>query len=140
MLGQQKSRRQVELLFSRGSVEVWQARWPGIDETADAALEVGGDASRRVVLERRLAANGRLEAEVRATTPVAAALATSIVCPDTTKPVVLMVDGAILSTASPDADGKLAFYDMGNEDDVRVIGALADGDVLPSDFAVTIEP
>jgi len=140
LLGQQKSRRQVELLFSLGSVEVWQARWLGIGETADAAVEVGGDASRRVVLERRLAASGQLGPQVRTPTPLTAALATSIVCPDTSLPVVLLVDSLALSTASSDADGKLVFHDVGNEDDVRVIAALASGGVLPSDFAVTIKP
>jgi hypothetical protein len=44
LLGQPKSRRQVELLFSRGRVEIWQGRWTGSGQTPDsgAAVEVGG--------------------------------------------------------------------------------------------------
>jgi hypothetical protein len=149
LLGQAKSRRQVDLLFSRGSVEVWQGRWIGIGESTDAAVgpggpcrtvEVGGDAARRVVLEHLLAANEQIAAEVLTTTPLAAALATSVALPDNRGPAILVVDCIAMSATSSDPDGKLVFQDMGNEDDVRVIVALAGGGVLPTDFGITIKP
>jgi hypothetical protein len=140
LLGQTKSRRQVELLFSRGKVEVWQGRWAGIDESTDAVVEVGGDAARRVALEHRLASNEQLAAEVRATTPLAAALVTSVALPDDHGPVILVVDSTAVSVASSGTDGKLAFQDIGNEDDVRVIVALAGGGVIPAGFAITVRP
>ena len=142
LLGQPKSRHQVELLFSRGRVEVWQGRWLQAGETTDtaAAVEVGGDASRRVALERLLAGNERIAAEVRATTPLAAALEASVTAPDSTGPVVLVLDRRALATAEPGRDGRVAFQDIGNEDDVRVIAALAAGGVMPADFAVTVKP
>ncbi len=142
LLGQPKSRRQVELLFSRGSVEVWQGRWVPGGDVADtsAAVEVGGDGSRRVVLERLLAGNERISAEVRTTTPVDAELVTSVAESDTTKPAILVVDNVALSAARPDRDGKLVFADIGNEDDVRVIVALAACGVIPASFGITVKP
>jgi hypothetical protein len=140
LLGQPKSRRQVELLFSRGKVEVWQGRWAGINESTDAVVEVGGDAARRVALEHRLASNEQLAAEVRATTPLVAALVTSVALPDDHGPAILVVDSAAVSAASSGPDGKLVFQDIGNEDDVRVIAALAGGGVIPADFAITVKP
>jgi hypothetical protein len=140
LLGQPKSRRQVELLFSRGNVEVWQGRWLGTGESTAAAMEVGGDAARRVVLEHRLASNEQLAAEVRATTPLTAALVASVILPDDDGPAVLVVDSIAVSAASSDAGGRLVFQDIGNEDDVRVIAALASGGVIPTDFGITVKP
>jgi hypothetical protein len=140
LLRQPKSRRQVDLLFSRGSVGVWQGRWIVTGESTHAAVEVGGDASRRVVLEHVLAANEQIAAEVRTTTPLAAALLTSVALPDTGGPAVLVVDRTAISAASPDPDGKLMFRDIGSEDDARVIAALANGGVLPTDFGITVKP
>jgi hypothetical protein len=140
LLGQPKSRRQVDLLFSRGSVEVWQGRWVATGESTDAAVEVGGDASRRVVLEHLLAANEQIAAEVRTTTPLAAALVTSVALPDKGGPAILVVDRTAISAASPDPDGKLLFRDIGSEDDARVIAALANGGVFPTDFGITVKP
>ena len=142
LLGQPKSRRQIELLFSRGSVEIWEGRWTGSGETLDsgAAVEVGGDASRRVVLERLLASNERIAAEVRTTTPSAAALVTSVVMSDTGKPAILVADHVALAAARPAPEGKLVFDDIGNEDDVRVIAALANGGVIPAGFEITFKP
>ena len=140
LLRQPKSRRQVELLFSRGNVEVWQGRWIGTGESADAAVEVGRDAARRVVLEHRLAANEQIAAEVRTTTPVAAALVTSVALPDSHGLAILVVDRAALSAASSGPDGKLVFQDIGNADDVSVIAALANGGVIPTDFGLTVKP
>jgi hypothetical protein len=141
LLGQSKSRRQVELLFSRGSVEIWQGRWAGSGETLDsgAVVEVGGDASRQVVLERRLAGNEQIAAEARATTPLAAVLVTSVVASDARVPAILVVDQVALAAASPTPEGELLFDDIGNEDDVRVIAALATGGVIPTDFRVTVK-
>jgi hypothetical protein len=139
LLRQTKSRRQVELLFSKGSVEIWQGRWIATGESTDAAVEVGGDAARRVVLERRLAANEQIAAEVRATTPLVAALAAPVALPDNRGPAILVVDGVAMSAAGSDPDGKLVFQDIGNEDDVRVIAALAGGGVIPSDFGITLK-
>jgi len=139
LLGQPKSRRHVESLFSKGNVEVWQGRWIGTGESTDAAVEVGGDAARRVVLERRLAANEQIAAEVRTTTPLAAALATSVALSDDRGPAILVVDGVAVSAASPDADGRLVFRDIGNEDDVRVVVALASAGAIPSDFGITLK-
>jgi hypothetical protein len=140
LLGQPKSRRQVELLFSRGRVEVWQGRWVGIGETAGAAVEVGGDASRRFALGRLLAANKEIGAEARTTTPLTAVLATSLTLTAGDGPAVLLVDGSAISAAAPGPDGELSFIDVGNEDDVRVIAALASGGVIQSDFEVRVRP
>ena len=140
LLRQPKSRRQVELLFSKGSVEIWQGRWLATGESTDVAVEVGGDAARRVVLERRLAANGQIAAEVGTTTPLAAALLTSVALPDSGRSAILVVDRAAVSAASSDPDGKLVFQDIGNEDDVRVIAALAGAGVIASDFVITLKP
>jgi len=142
LLGQPKSRRQVELLFSRGSVEVRQGHWALSGETADtgATVEVGGDASRRVVLERLLAGNERISAEVRTTTPVEADLVASVAVSDTAEPAILVVDSVALSAARPDRDGKLVFADIGNGDDVRVIAALASCGVIPASFVITVKP
>jgi hypothetical protein len=142
LLRQAKSRRQVELLFSRGSVEVWQGRWVGVGESAatGAVVEVGGDASRRVVLSRLLASNEQIAAEVRTLTPMAAVLVTSVAVPDTGEPAILVVDHVALSAANPAPGGKLVFDDIGIEDDVRVIAALAAGGVIPVDFRITIKP
>ena len=140
LLGRPKSLRQVELLFSRGSVEVWQGHWLGTGESATAALEVGRDAARRVVLERLLAANEQIAAEVRSTTPQAAALATSVTLPDSRGLAILVVDGTAMSAAGTGTDGRLAFQDLGTEDDVSVIAALASGGVVPTDFGITVKP
>ena len=149
LLGQPKSRRQVESLFSRGNVEVWQGRWIGTGESTDAAVglggpgrtvEVGGDASRRVLLEHLLAANEQIAAEVQTTTPLTAALVTSVATSEAGEPAILVVDNSALSAASSDPDGKLVFRDIGNEDDVRVIAALAAGGVIPADFGITLKP
>jgi hypothetical protein len=142
LLRQAKSRRQAELLFSRGSVEVWQGRWVGVGESVatGAVVEVGGDAFRRVVLSRLLASNEQIAAEVRTLTPTAAALVTSVAVPDTGEPAILVVDHVALSAANPVSGGKLVFDDIGNEDDVRVIAALAAGGVVPADFRITIKP
>ena len=140
LLGQSKSRRQIRWLFSRGSVEVWQGRWVEVGESTGTAVEVGGDASRRVVLEQMLAANEQLEACVRAATPLAAALVSSAARADTSRPAILVVDTTALSAAASTSDGRLEFADIGSEDDVRVIAALAAGRVLPTDFTVAIKP
>jgi hypothetical protein len=142
LLGQPKSRRQVELLFSRGSVEIWQGRWAGSGETLNPgdAVEVGGDAARRVVLERLLANNERIAAEVRATTPLTPALVTSVAMSDTGKPAMLVVDHVALAAASPGPEGKVVFDDIGNEDDVRAVAALASGGAIPTDFEITFKP
>ena len=142
LLGQPKSRRQIDLLFSRGSVEVWQGSWvlSGEETTGMGAIvEVGGDASRRVVLERLLARNEQIAAEVRTNTPLAAALVTSVVAPDTGEPAILVVNHVALSAAGPTPEGKLVFDDIGSEDDVRVIAALATGGVIPGDFGITVK-
>jgi hypothetical protein len=139
LLGQPKSSRQVELLFSKGNVELWQGHWLANDESTGMAVEVGGDAARRVVLEHLLAANEQIGAEVRTTTPVAAALVTSVALSDTRGLAILVVNRAAISAAGPGPDGKLLFQDIGSEDDVRVIAALASAGVLPSDFMVTLE-
>jgi len=142
LLGQPKSHRQVELLFSRGSVEVWQGRWAGGGEPRDSvtALEVGGDAARRVVPVQLLGSNGQLAGTVSAETPLAAGLEVSAAMPDTGGPAVLVVDRKALSAAKPDRSGRLVFQDIGNEDDVRVIAALAAGGVIPVGFNVTVKP
>jgi hypothetical protein len=140
LLRQSKSRRQVELLFSRGSVEVWQGRYVGVGESSDAAIEVGGDAARRVVLERRLGANKQIAAGVRTATPQAAALVFSVALPDNRGLAVLVVNRTAMSAASSGPDGKLVFQDIGNADDVSVIAALADCDVIPTDFGLTVKP
>ena len=140
LLGQPKSRRQVELLFSKGSVEIWQGRWLATGESAGAAVEVGGDAARRVVLEHLLAANEQMGAEIRTTTPVAAALVTSVALSDPRGLAILVVNRAAMSAAGSGPDGKLVFQDIGNEDDVSVIAALASGGVIPSDFGITLKP
>jgi hypothetical protein len=128
------------MLFSRGNVEVWQGRWVGTGEIADAAVEVGRDAARRVMLEHRLAANEQIAAEVRTTTPVAAVLETSVVLPDSHGLAILVVDRIALSAASAGPDGRLVFQDIGNADDVSVIAALANGGVIPTEFEITVKP
>jgi len=142
LLGQPKSHRQVELLFSRGSVEVWQGRWAGSGEPQDSvkAIEVGGDAARRVVLVRLLGSNGQLGDTVNAETPLTTRLEVSVAVPDTLEPAVLVVDGRALSAARPDRDGRLFFSDIGGVDDVRVVAALAACSVMPAGFAATIRP
>jgi hypothetical protein len=142
MLGQPKTRRQVDLLFSRGRVEVWQARWVPPEEPAGTApvLEVGTDASRRVVLVRSLGENERIGAIVRASTPISAALETSLAVMDTSGPVVLLLDRTALSAARPGQDGRIAFEELGNEDEVRIIAALAAGGVIPADLAIAVKP
>jgi hypothetical protein len=142
LLRQPKSRHQVELLFSRGSVEVWQGRWVGVGESAatGVVVEVGGDASRRAVLSRLLASNEQIAAEVRTPTPLAAVLVTSVAVSVTGEFAILAVDHVALSAATPVPGGKLVFQDIGNEDDVRVIAALAAGGVIPVDFGITINP
>jgi hypothetical protein len=142
LLGQFKSRREVELLFSRGSVEVWQGRWAGSGEPQDSgkALEVGGDAARRAVLLQVLGSNGGLGATVSAETPLAAGLEVSVAAPDTGEPAVLVVDGRALSAARPNRNGKLLFSDIGSVDDVRVMVSLAACSAMPAGFNATIKP
>jgi hypothetical protein len=148
LLGQPKSHRQVELLFSCGSVEVWEGRWEVSGEpaaetlqgTRAEVLEVGGDAARRFVPARRLGGNAQLGAGVKADTPLAAGLEVSVAVSDTGESAVLVVDGVAMSAARPDRGGRLVFQDIGTEDDVRVIAALADGGVIPVSFNVTVKP
>jgi hypothetical protein len=71
---------------------------------------------------------------------VDAELVTSVAESDTTKPAILVVDNVALSAARPDRDGKLVFADIGNEDDVRVIVALAACGVIPASFGITVKP
>ncbi|HTW91067.1 MAG TPA: hypothetical protein VMH22_05105 [bacterium] len=148
LLGQPKSRHQVEMLFSRGSVEIWQGHWANSQETSSTAglsdsgraLEVGGDASRRVVLEYLLAGNQRINADVRTTSPVDAELAVSLAASDTARPAVLVVNNVALSAATPGRDGRVVFADIGGADDVRVIAALASSGVIPAGFRITVTP
>jgi hypothetical protein len=91
------------------------------------------------VLERRLAGNEQIAAEARATTPLAAVLVISVVASDARVPAILVVDQVALAAASPTPEGELLFDDIGNEDDVRVIAALATGGVIPTDFRVTVK-
>jgi len=143
LLGQAKTRQQVELRLSRGRVEVWQGQWAQAETLKDpeaVVLEVGGDASRRVTLGRLLGDNGRTEFSVRVAAPLAAVLETSVALPDTGHPAVLVVDGRALSAAKPDVDGRLLFADIGGEDEVRVIAALTAYSPMPVGFRVSVKP
>lgn len=139
-LGQPKSRRQVELLFSRGKVEVWQGRWSSKAEDTTAAIEVGRDASRRVVLDRLLGGNERISVDVRVSSPVDAELMSVVPVSDTSEPAILLVNNVALAAGTLHQDGRVAFDDIGGEDDVRVISALAACDTIPADFSITVRP
>jgi hypothetical protein len=71
---------------------------------------------------------------------LAAGLEVSVAVSDTSETAVLVVDRKALSAARPDRSGRLVFQDIGSEDDVRVIAALAAAGVLPAGFDVTIKP
>ncbi len=71
VLDQVLSRRAVELLISRGRLELWQGRWvkPG-ESTGGRVVQAGIDAARQVELLERLGNNSQLQAEVDTSIPL----------------------------------------------------------------------
>jgi len=146
LLSQPKPRKQLELLASPGTIEVWQAERLVQDagHTPDAeslrVLEMEGDASRRFALVARLGANEQLAVEVKAETPLSAALQASLPHADPGVWLVLVVNGKALSSAHATQAGTASFGDLGNEDDARLYAALAAGPRLPAELNVTVRP
>ncbi len=138
-LDENRPRHVVELVGSRGRVEVWLCRdAAGGDASAQgAAVPVGGDASRRVVLERLAGANRGLDIELRTPLPVAANLRVRPRGRDNLEPgrlAALVVDGAAFSLATVDDAGVAEFADVGGLETARALAALASTRPLPSGF------
>ncbi len=123
----------VELLSSRGWVEVWACREPERAAEREAAAVVGSDASRRVILERRIAANRALETTVLEPVPVSTVL--RVILPTDglvdAQMVALVLDGAVLAVTRSGPDGRADFDEIGSRETVRAIAALAQTDPLP---------
>ncbi len=136
------SEREVELLLGQGRVEVRAARVTTEADTA-GSVKVGDDAATRVALGRMIAGPGSMTAELVADVPVRPGLAVfpqrpGIISGSTDRDTVLVfvLDGAVLSAARGQADGRIVFYDLGSEDLIVVLAGVVNSGVLPARFRV----
>ena len=130
------------LMVGRGQVEVWSGSPAGDSLVRNTAIVVGigGDAARRIRLGRRLAGPDDLELQPRLDLPVDPRIAASFPAlrgaAFRDSMVVLLVDGAAVSSGVPDSSGDLLFGDIGGEDMVRILAAVAEHGALPAAFTV----
>lgn len=132
----------IGLLVTRGLVEVWQCRRSdeGGGATAGPVLSVGGDASQRIVLERRLGSSPGLIAEAHLPLPVAPVLRVRSAGAVPGQLVALVVDGKALSLATTAEAGTIEFGDVGGIEPVRVLAALAATRPLPVSLGTANRP
>jgi hypothetical protein len=126
------------LLGSEGVLQLWSCRaLQGDSFGGDRPLAVGGDASRRVVLDYLLGANPELPVDVRTPTPVEPLLRVRPPrVPAAGTLVALVLDGEVLSTATASDSGTADFADIGSLETARAIGAIAATAPLPTRLVV----
>jgi hypothetical protein len=131
---------QTALLLGAGRVEVWAGRRATDSLPSDSLRVVGlaGDAARLMALTRRVATAEDLEVEPRLELPVDPKLGVKLrgsrAVADSGSTFVLLVDARALGTALSDRTGDLLFRDLGSEDAVRIVAALAESGALPAGF------
>jgi len=138
----------VELVLTRGRVEVWSALRAdeGMRAGGDPALAVGGDAAYKVRLTDRMAGGRELDAAVELEEMPEPRLVVSKAGEalpgtqaDTTGLYVLVVDGSALGATSWIRDGSLVFTDIGAGDYVRLVAAVVNSGAAPVAFRVAEE-
>ncbi|MEO0051562.1 MAG: hypothetical protein ABIK11_03325 [candidate division WOR-3 bacterium] len=143
VLDQVLSRTAVELLISRGQVELWRGRWvkPG-ESTGGRVVQAGIDAARRVELSERLGDNTQLRAEIDTSIPLQPKLTvTGRFAFQDSSSYVLLTDQRVLGItelAEPlDAGAiRLQFCDSGGADVVRALQMLFSVPPLPVSLRV----
>ncbi len=116
----------VRLAISRGVVELWVAEPAGLSSTKDSVKCVAGDAANRVFLRRFLGRNTSLSLQLDFSVQVEPALIFRCPASDPADSMVaLLVNGECLGVARPQGDGFVRFVDVGKEDYLRIVAALA---------------
>ncbi|NPV13325.1 hypothetical protein HPY86_00100 [candidate division WOR-3 bacterium] len=130
----------LRLLFGMGRVEVWDAVWADSLDFSGKSLPVAGDASKRVVLKTLLASNQQLKAEPVLDLPVGARLKTTVLAGQSKSKglTVLVLDGAVLGIGVWEDAEMCSFADIGGDEIVRVVAALASQEPLPFGFQVNV--
>jgi hypothetical protein len=121
----------VELLVGPARVELWAVVYEDDGDSTSVAVEVGGDASRRVVPVERLGGNG----DFTVSTALEFAAQPAVVFtrrPDADAPglpdgglVVLLLDGRALDLARA-SDGRVEFGDAGGREFVQALAVVAE--------------
>ncbi len=130
----------LRLLFGMGRVEVWDAVWADSGDFSGKSIPVAGDASKQVVLKTLLASNQQLKAEPVFDLPVGARLRTIVPAgPRKSQGVtVLVLDGAVLGIGVWEDAERCSFADIGGDEMVRVVAALASQEPLSFGFRVNV--
>lgn len=130
----------LRLLFGMGRVEVWDAVWADSGDFSGKSIPVAGDAAKRVVLKTLLASNQQLKAEPVLDLPVGARLRTTVPAgPRKSKGLtVLVLDGAVLGIGVWEDAERCIFAEIGGDEMVRVVAALASQEPLSFGFQVNI--
>lgn len=130
----------LRLLFGMGRVEVWDAVWADSLDFSGKSLPVAGDAAKRVVLKTLLASNQQLKAEPVLDLPVGARLKTTVLAGQRKSKglTVLVLDGAVLGIGVWEDAEMCSFADIGGDEMVRVVAALASQEPLSFGFQVNI--
>lgn len=140
LLGRVRPLGHAVLLLDSGRVEVWICHPPSEAAESSRALPVGGDAARLVVLDRQVGANGTVGARLDTGSPVEAGIEVTMGVGAIAGLCALVLDGRVLSTAARSEQGRVVFFDVGNEEEARLIVALANHGVLTAHLEVTGRP
>lgn len=143
-LGAKTSRQLLELALSSGDTRLWSGQGMQDSLAGDSlrVVFVGGDAARRVVLEKLLARNGDFEARLELEHLPEPRLCLDLkdtaearLGPDDSL-VVLVVDGKALASVRAQAGAALTFSELGTADYLRVLVGLANGLPLAAGFRI----
>lgn len=127
----------VQLVLSQGVVELWSAETTGLSSVGDSVKCVAGDAAKRVVLRRLLGRNGSLRLQLDLSVPIDPALIVYFPSGDTsTVLLALLVGKECIGVARPMEDGGARFTDIGREDYIRVVSAIAAANPLPAGWRI----
>ncbi len=142
----------IELLVSRGRVELWRGRWATEAELGTAGvLPVGIDAAHQVVLEELLGANGTLSVAIDTTMPEQPKLLVrGSFQPEGNHRYILLIDGRVLGTTTrfetgqqqaesePRETATLIFSDIGRLEVLRAIVTLLNTALLSPDLVLVL--
>ena len=136
------------LVLAPGRVELWQAVRVDGDTTPEGQSptvhEVGGDASVKVRLVRRIAVNPGLQAEIRHELLPEPLLVFTLpdVAGDTAaslSPVALVLDGRVLDITGAVRESSVEFGNLGARERIAILVELANHPPLPAGFNVVSE-
>ncbi|MEO0067611.1 MAG: hypothetical protein ABIK23_00530 [candidate division WOR-3 bacterium] len=145
----------LRLLTSKGRIEIYQGSWvrQGQDSSIYPVVPVAGDAARMIHLDTLLADNSLIDAEVDCTLPVQPKLIIKLQNTDEGRreteviglhssllgQFALVVDGAVVDVTEEITENRLVFADLGNEETVRILAALANNPPLPVDLGLVVK-